>query len=215
MDKLTVSVFENEDFSMSHIALIGKSGAGKSELLKQIVGSFLQSGKKIIWFGSYDEHSSMVEKWKGYRIDKNEDINSATFSAHSFILIDTLQIDFEHLKNILIQDNQEWILVQDDMDEVSINYEQSEFMTRKLEFLYFVSEFGRVFNLYTLVAGEDIRTFTKTLPSKKIVDNTKNLLLLEQDYTSLKHLKKHKWINEEQVKKIESLPKYEAFFIRK
>lgn len=209
------NVFENEELSMSHLTIVGKSGSGKTELIKQIIGTFLQGGKRILWFSALDDNDWMFNKWNGHRIKQKEKLKEGILSSHKLIALESTDIDFEQLRNLLLEEGSQWVLVHDNMDELVVNYDQNEFSTQKLEFLYYVSEFGRVFNLYTLVAGKDLRQLSKVHPSKKIIENSKNLVMLDQEYQSLRFAKKEKWLNQEQIEQVKNLPEYEAFYLRK
>jgi hypothetical protein len=209
------NVFENDELSMSHLTIVGKADSGKTELIKQIVGSFLQGGKRILWLDSIAENDWMFKKWNGYRISEKEELKKGIFSTHKLIALETTDINFDELRDVLVEEGSQWVLVHDNMDELVINYDQNEFSTQKLDFLYYVSEFGRVFNLYTMIAGKDLKHLSKVHASKKIIENSKNLVLLEQDYQSLKFAKKQNWLNEEQIEQVKNLPKYEAFYLRK
>lgn len=206
--------FESDNKGMGHIVLAGKSGSGKSELIKQFVSSFLQSGKKVLWFSTQDEQI-LSKTWNARLVEYEQEISGELFSTHSLVILKTTQIDFALMKKLLMQSEDEWVIVHDDMDEVSINYEQNDYVTRKLDFLYFVSEFGRVFNLYALVAYQDMRHISRAIPSEKIMTNSQHLILLQQSEDSLGHLGEKRWLRAEHIKKLKSLPEYEAFFVQR
>lgn len=208
------SVFNNEILPMAHTAMLGKNRSGKTENTKQAVEWFLHQGKKVLLFGFFKGNQTLINKWRGYRISSREDIHSAVFSAHQLVYLDTPNVDFEKLKEVLINNPSEWILVHDNLDELALNYEQNDFITLKLDFLHFVSEIGRVFNIYLFVTGKDMEAIARVLPAKKIVENAKNLLLLKQSVVSLSYLKE-RWLNEEQVDKLEQLLLYGVLFLRK
>lgn len=218
MDKTHISAmtnpFESEDRGMGHIVLSGKSGSGKTELIKQFVGSFLQSGKRVLWFATQDEET-LMKRWNGKVVEHENEIGETLLSSHKFIVLKTTQVDFVELKDLLMQSEHEWVIVQDDLDEVSINYEQNEYITRKLDFLYFISEFGRVFNLYSLVSSQDLRYMSRAFPSEKIMLNSQNLIFLHQSEESLAHAKQKDWLRTEHVEKLKALPEYEAFFVQR
>lgn len=218
MDKTHISpmtnLFESDNKGMGHIVLSGESGSGKTELIKQFVGSFLQTGKKVLWFSTLDE-PMVAKKWNGKVVEYGREINGELLSSHSLIVLKTTQIDFVELKSLLMQAEDEWVIVHDNMDEVSINYEQNDHVTRKLDFLYFVSEFGRVFNLYVLVAYQNLRHMSIAIPSEQLMANSQYLIFLQQGESSLEHAEQKKWLRTEQIEKLRVLPKYEAFFVQR
>jgi hypothetical protein len=217
LEKLTVSVlenaFESEDTPMGHIAVSGEAGSGKTELIKQMVGSFLKSGKKILWFSTSNEENELLEKWKGHEINSEGELDFAFHNSYSFIVVRTSDVDFDKLKNYLIAESKDWVIVHDNLDGVALNYDQNEFETRKLDFLYFVSEFGRVYNLYTLIGGREIAELGRVLPLKKVLENSRNKIFLRQSYRSLKHAKKQGWLSDVQGETVKNLSDFEAFHV--
>lgn len=219
MNKTYISAMENpfetEGRDMGHIFLSGKSGAGKTELIKQFIGSFLQSGKKVMWFSTHEEEKTLLNRWNAKVVEHGEALNATALSANKLILVKTTELDFVELNGLLMKERAEWVIVHENLDEVTINYEQNEYSTQKLDFLHFVSEFGRVFNMYTLVSCQDLSHMSRAFPAEKILENSSNRIFLQQSENSLKHAQKKNWLGTEHIEKVKSLPKYEAFFVQK
>lgn len=208
-------LFDSTSTEFGHIVVSGKSNSGKTELTKQVVGSVLQTEKKVLYFST----DTAVQDWlfglNGKLVMSELDVNDRLFSENKLVIVNSTCVNFEQIKNLLLKDESEWLIVHEDFDEVSINYEQSEYMTQKLDFLYFVSEFGRVFNLYSMITCKDLRELSRVLPAKKMIDNSPNLIFLQQEYVSLKHARKNGWLTELQEEKVKNLLKYEAFFVQR
>lgn len=221
MNKLSISVlenlFEDKNTTIGNVALLGETGSGKTELLKQMIGALLSSNKKVLWFtsGSEKDESKIVDKWNGYRINNREQLNAEVLDNNSFVFIETTAVDFVFLKDYLIENKSSWFIVHEDIDSLVVNYEHNSFITEKLDFLFYMAEMGRAFSAYTLVSGEDIKLISDLLPSYKLVTNSKNLLLLKQSFRSLKFIMKNNWITDTQYIQLKDMGKNEAIFLKR
>lgn len=221
MNKLSISVlenlFEDKNTTIGNVALLGETGSGKTELLKQMIGALLSSNKKVLWFtsGSEKDESKIVDKWNGYRINNREQLNAEVLDNNSFVFIETTAVDFVFLKDYLIENKSSWFIVHEDIDSLVVNYEHNSFITEKLDFLFYMAEMGRAFSVYTLVSGEDIKLISDLLPSYKLVTNSKNLLLLKQSFRSLKFIMKNNWITDTQYIQLKDMGKNEAIFLKR
>ena len=171
MKKQTITaldnIFENEQINMNHIAMIGKQTTGKNELLQQLIGSLLQSGKKVICLQPSEGEYTLLEKWNPYKVRNKEELNEITLSAESFIFLETVQVDFDNLFELLKANESQWVLIQNNIEELIPYYNHNEHVTRKIDFLYYISEFGKIFDIYSFMIGKDFEELEELLPVKR------------------------------------------------
>lgn len=221
MNKLSISVlenlFEDESTTIGNVALLGEAGSGKTELMKQMIGALLSSNKKVLWFNSCSDkdESEIVDKWNGLHINNKEQLNTEVLDINSFVFIETTAVDFVFLKEYLMENKSSWFIVHEDIDSLVVNYEHNSFITEKLDFLFYMAEMGRVFNVYTVVSGEDIKSISNLLPSYKLITNSSNLLLLKQSFRSLKFLSKNNWVTDTQFTQLKDIGRNEAIFFKR
>ncbi|WCK56976.1 DUF87 domain-containing protein (plasmid) [Aneurinibacillus sp. Ricciae_BoGa-3] len=209
------NIFENKEISMKHIALLGEKNSGKTELLKQIIASFLNSNKKVMLLHPQETFRSLTDSLNGVYVNVEEQLNATLLKDSRLVSINTKLLDFSRLLNLLQEDNSQWVVVQDNLDELVYNYEQNEFATQKIDFLHYLSEFGRVFGVYTLIAGQELKKITAITPSLQMILNSRNLMLLKQSHTSLKLLQKMKWLTDSQCAQVQQLTKYKAVLVQR
>lgn len=209
------NVFKDNREMIGHMVVLGKNHAIKNKGLKEMVGMLLQDGKKVVWFHPSKMYHDLNQAWNTIFIQNEEQMNKSILEDYSLIFIHPDFTNMIQLQKLLFNNPSEWVIVKENLDELIINYEQNEMVTQLFDFIHYISTFGQLYQLYTLVSASKMDKILSFDITQRIVNNSKHLLFFSQSKESLKYLKKMNWLTKKQLQTVQQLKNSESFYIQK